>query len=59
MSKKEKLQFYRFSINSARECIPMLTILHKENLVSESDSNKLRQDCIYICNMLGRLIASV
>lgn len=59
ISKKEKLQFYRFSINSARECAPMLTILNKENLISGSDSNKLRQDCIYICNMLGRLIASV
>jgi four helix bundle protein len=59
ISKKEKSQFYRISLNSARECIPMLTILGKEKLISESEHNSLRKDCIHICNMLGRLIAVV
>ncbi|MFA5271416.1 MAG: four helix bundle protein [Candidatus Omnitrophota bacterium] len=59
LSKKEKSQFYRVALNSARECIPMLTILGKENLLSESDGHNLRESCIYICNMLGKLIAAI
>ena len=56
MSKKGKSQFYRISLSSARECIPMLTILGKEKLISEFECNNLREDCIHICNMLGKLI---
>jgi four helix bundle protein len=59
VSKKEKSQFYRVSLNSARECIPMLTILSKDNILSGLDSDSLRDDCIHICNMLGKLISSV
>ncbi len=59
LTKKEKSQFYRVSLNSARECIPMLTILSKEKLISESEHNNLRKECIYICNMLGKLVAAL
>jgi len=59
LSKKEKAQFYRTSLNSARECIPMLTILDKEEIISEADYSSLREGCIYICNMLGKLILAL
>jgi four helix bundle protein len=59
LSKKEKAQFYRISLSSARECIPMITILTKEKAVSETEGEILREDCIHICNMLGKLIASL
>ncbi|MFA4981165.1 MAG: four helix bundle protein [Candidatus Omnitrophota bacterium] len=59
LSKREKTQFYRISLNSARECIPMLTILARQNIISEQRHTGLRQNCIHICNMLGKLIASV
>lgn len=59
LSKKEKSQFYRTSLNSARECIPMLTILSKEELILEVDYNNLRERCIYVCNMLGKLTAAL
>ena len=59
LSTKEKAQFYRTSLNSARECIPMLTILNKENLISDIGHSDLREQCIYICNMLGKLVASL
>lgn len=59
LSKKEKAQFYRIALNSARECIPMITLLNLEKLVLEFDCNNLRKQCIHICNMLGKLIAAV
>lgn len=59
ISKREKSQFYRISLNSARECIPMLTLLNKENIILESVYESLREYCIHICNMLGKLIASI
>jgi four helix bundle protein len=59
LSKKEKAQFYRTSLNSARECVPMLTILHREKLMAESSHNRLREECIHICNMLGKLVGAI
>ena len=59
LSKKEKGQFYRTSLNSTRECIPMLTVLLKEGKLSVEFHKNLRKDVIHIANMLGRLIASL
>ena len=59
LSKKEKSQFYRTSLNSVRECVPMLTILLKERQISAVAHQQLRQEVVHIANMLGRLIASV
>ncbi len=59
ISKKEKAQFYRISLCSARECIPMLTILNKENIIPATEVIKLRNNCIHICNMLGKLISVI
>jgi four helix bundle protein len=59
LSQKEKAQFYRISLSSARECIPMLTILVKERIIPETEEKNLRQDCVHISNMLGKLIASL
>ena len=59
ISKKEKAQFYKTSLNSARECVPMLTILMKERQMTPEAHRTIRQDVIHIANMLGRLVASV
>ena len=59
VSKKEKAQFYRTSLNSARECVPMLTVLHREHQISSAGHQTTRQTVIHIANMLGRLIASL
>ena len=59
LSKKEKAQFCKTSLNSARECIPMLTVLLRERQLSTETHRTLRQETVHIANMLGRLIASV
>lgn len=59
ISKKEKAQFYRISLTSARECVPMLTILKEDKIIEPLIHDGLRDDCIYISNMSGRLIAAI
>jgi len=59
ISKKEKAHFYRIAMNSARECIPMFTIVKQDELQSVYNVTELREQCIYICNMLGKLIGAI
>jgi len=59
LSKKEKAQFYKTSLNSARECIPMLTVLLKERQLAPETHRAVRQEVVHIANMLGKLIASL
>ena len=58
-SKKGKSQFYNIALTSGRECIPMISLLITEQQITKEEFNSLRLDCIYICNMLGRLIGSL
>ncbi len=55
---KGKTQFYGFSLDSARECIPMITLLLNQKVINEETSKFLREECIGICRMLGKLIGS-
>lgn len=59
ISKKEKAKFYRIALSSARECIPMLTILKEEQVITMQIHEELREKGLHISNMLGRLVASL
>ena len=56
---KDKKKFYEYSLDSARECVPMFTICRMQNLIDEKKHERLRSDCTVICKMLRRLIQSV
>ena len=56
---KDKKKFYEYSLDSARECVPMLTISARQRLITQEKHEKLREDCTVICKMLRRLIQSV
>ena len=58
-SGKAKRQFYNYALDSARECIPMISLSVKQNQIPSEREELLRQDCIHICNMLYRLLSSV
>lgn len=58
-SKKEKIYFYNTSLHSARECIPMITILFEEEIIGKEKYNGLRNDCREITSMLTGLIRSL
>jgi four helix bundle protein len=58
-SAKEKVLFYRYSLSSARECIPGLTLARMKGVLSAEDLSSFRAQCLIIGKMLGRLIESV
>lgn len=55
-TKNAKVQFYGYSMDSARECIPMVSLSLKQQQIIESDYAILRESCRDICNMVGGLI---
>lgn len=57
-SSKEQAQFFRIAWGSAKECIPMLSLLRKFEILQTQDYEKLRMACIAICQMLSRLVTT-
>ena len=58
-SSRSRKQFYEYSFDSARECIPMISLSVLQNQISAQEGQHLRSECIRICNMLYRLSSSV
>lgn len=58
-SPKEKKRYYGTSLDSARECIPSITVIYREGCIDEKLKDGLRGECLKICNKMGKLISSV
>lgn len=56
---KERIQFYRIALSSARECVPMLTICREQEYMPQTMYDVLRANCLELCRMLRGLINSV
>jgi four helix bundle protein len=56
---KGKAQFYGFSLDSTRECIPMITLLFERKGIDKAIYEFLRAECIGISRMLSKLIISL
>ena len=56
---KEKLQFYHFALNSARECVPMLTVCREQVFITHTTHDLLRTQCFELCRMLRGLSKAV
>jgi len=59
VSTREKKQFYRHSLNSVRECIPVLTVCKNIGEIDDATHREYRKRCILLAKMLGKLIRSV
>jgi len=57
--KKDKKNFYYFARGSLYECIPILSILFKENVISNETFNQIYAESQVLSRMLTRLIQSV
>lgn len=58
-SKKAKSQYYGYALDSARECIPMVTILYEQKRFCEEENKVLRGKILEICNKIAKLISSI
>ena len=58
-SRREKIRYYSYALDSAKECIPCLTIAYRQKQVSQEENARAREACTIICRMLGKLIKSV
>ncbi|MBI3324249.1 MAG: four helix bundle protein [Candidatus Omnitrophica bacterium] len=54
-----KAQGYGYALDSARECVPMLSLLLRRQLFSEQQHLSVRTQCLSICKMLRGLIRAV
>lgn len=57
--KREKKQFYKVSQSSCFECIPMITVLQRKEMISQLEFEKTYSECYSIAQMLSKLIESV
>ncbi len=58
-SSKAKIQFYNYAFDSARECIPMISLAVLQMQIDKNKEEDLRDKCTQICKMLYKLSASV
>ena len=58
VSKKEKNRYLGISLDSTRECISVLNVMKRQNLINDERYKKLRIDGREITNMLSGLINS-
>ena len=54
-----KKQFYNYSLDSARECVPMIELAFRRGLFTATEEQECSDRCFHLCNMLYRLIQSV
>ncbi len=52
---KAKGQFYDYAFDSARECVPMISLSVMQGQIDKAKEEYLRDQCIQICNMLYKL----
>lgn len=57
-TKKAKAQFYGYALDSAKECVPMISLAHMQKQITDQQEQYLRGECLHISNMVWRLIHS-
>jgi len=58
-TKADRKNFFTIARGSAQECIPLLEIARRRNLIDETDSTKCRQAVETIAKMLSGLITGL
>lgn len=58
-TQRGRRQFYDYALDSARECVPMISLSVKQRQISQEKEEFFWGECVHICNMLYRLIQSI
>ena len=56
--RKGRVQFYQYALDSARECIPMITVSVMQKALSTEQELVFRDKAMHISSMIYRLIES-
>ncbi len=57
-SRSLKKRYYKYSYNSARECIPIIALACSLDTLTKDEHQKLRDDFIRVIQMLAKLVKS-
>jgi four helix bundle protein len=55
-SRRERIKYFSYALDSAKECIPCLTLAHRQGQLSDEQNSRIREECTVICRMLCKLI---
>lgn len=58
-SRRDQIRYYSHARDSARECVPPLTIARRQGQIGDGECAAGREQCESICTMLAELIESV
>ncbi len=58
-SKAQKKRYYKYSYNSARECVPILALACSLEALSDDVHQRLRQELVGVIQMIAKLIKGV
>ena len=56
---KGRKQFYDYALDSARECIPMISLSVKQKQIDVLREGNLRSQCVQICKMIYALTRAI
>ena len=59
LSHRETIKYYSYALDSAKECVPPLTIARRQAQIDDGELAAGREHCEAICKMLVKLIQSV
>ena len=57
-SKAQKKRYYKYSYNSARECIPILALACSLEAITEDEHHSFRQELVGVIQMVAKLTKS-
>ncbi len=55
----QKKRYYKYSYNSARECVPILALACSLEALTEDEHERLRQELVGVIQMVAKLTKSV
>jgi four helix bundle protein len=58
-SKAQKKRYYKYSYNSARECVPILALACSLEALSDAEHQRLRKELVGVIQMIAKLIKGV
>ncbi len=58
-SKAQKKRYYKYSYNSARECVPILALACSLEAITEDEHQNFRQELVGVIQMVTKLTKSI